>query len=61
MQQKNIPSDYTCPDWYGLMQAAKYIGCPPWELLSVSIWWRDKAIIAMSAEAEASKILQEHQ
>jgi hypothetical protein len=47
-----------CPDWYATMQAAKYLGVPPWELLDQPVWWRDKAIIAMSAEQNARKILE---
>lgn len=49
-----------CPDWYVDMQAAKYLNCKPWELPKVSIWWKDKALIAMEAEAEAQKIKSKH-
>lgn len=45
-----------CPAWYPVMQAAKYLGVAPWELMEQSIWWRDKALIAMSAENEAQEI-----
>lgn len=30
---------------------------PPWELTEQSIWWRDKAIIAMNAESQAQDII----
>jgi len=46
-----------CPDWYAVMQAAKYLNVAPWELVDQSVYWRDKALIAMSAEAQAQKIL----
>jgi len=58
MQQKGIASDYTCPDWYGHMQVSKYLGVAPWELLAQSVWWRDKGLVAMSAEHEASEKLK---
>ncbi len=45
------------PDYYPIMQAAKYIGCPPWELLEQSAWWQDKALICMTAENEAQEII----
>lgn len=45
-----------CPNWYPTIQAAKYLGCKPWELLEQSVWWRDKALIAMTAEQQAQKI-----
>lgn len=48
-----------CPEWYALIQAAKYLGVPPWELMEQSVWWQDKALIAMTAENEAQKILNE--
>jgi hypothetical protein len=49
------------PDWYPLIVAAKYLGVPPWDLLERSVFWRDKALIAMSAEKQAKKILDQHQ
>jgi hypothetical protein len=49
-----------CPDWYPLFVAAKYCNCPPWELLGQSIYWKDKALIAFTAENEARKILEAH-
>jgi len=38
------------------MQAAKYLGVAPWDLMERSVWWRDKAVIAASAEAQADDI-----
>lgn len=49
------------PDWYPLVQAAKYLGVAPWDLLEQSAWWRDRALIAMSAERQAKQILDNHQ
>jgi hypothetical protein len=48
-----------CPDWYALIQAAKYLKVAPWKLLKQSVYWQDRALIAMSVEAEARKILEE--
>jgi hypothetical protein len=42
------------------MQAAKYLNVAPWQLLEVSVWWQDKALIAMTAEHQAQKIISEH-
>jgi len=47
-----------CPDWYALIQAAKYLGVAPWMLLEQPIFWQDKALIAATAEAQARKILE---
>lgn len=45
------------PDWYPLFIAADRCHCPPWELLKQSVWWRDKALIANTAENEAREII----
>jgi hypothetical protein len=50
-----------CPEWYAHIQAAKYLGIDPEDLLKKSIYWRDKALVAMTAEAKAQKTLQERQ
>jgi len=46
-----------CPDDYALVQAAKYLGVAPWELMEQSIWWMDRALMFMTAEYEAQEIL----
>jgi len=46
-----------CPDWYAVIQAVNYLGCKPWELMEAPIYWQDKAIICISAENEAQKII----
>lgn len=48
-----------CPEWYPLLQAAKYLGCKPWELLDQAAWWKDKALIALAAENEAQEQIAE--
>ena len=50
----------TLPEWYGVMQAAKYLGVAPWELVERSIYWKDKALIAMSAEHWAADFKRQH-
>lgn len=50
-----------CPDWYALIQAAKYLEVPAWDLLKAGVWWQDRALIAMSVETEARKILDGRQ
>lgn len=50
-----------CPWWYPIIKAAQYLGTTPWDLLeNRSIFWRDVAIKAMSAETGAKKILDQH-
>ena len=46
---------WICPDWYMLMQAAKYLNVAPWVLMEQSIYWRDKALKAMTAEYQAQE------
>jgi hypothetical protein len=43
----------SCPDWYRLLRAAKYLGVPPWELLQQPACWYDWALLAESAEVDA--------
>lgn len=43
------------PDWYPLLRAAKYLGCPPWELYEQSIVWQAWALMAERAEADGVK------
>ena len=47
-----------CPDWYTVIQAAKYLNMSPIELMKEPVWWFDKAVIAMNAEASAKKTLE---
>jgi hypothetical protein len=49
-----------CPEYFGLFQAAKYLGVAPWELAKQSIWWQNKALVIMQAEYNARKILENH-
>jgi len=35
------------------IQAARYLGVSPWDLEEQSIEWYNRALVAMSAEAEA--------
>jgi len=38
------------------MQAAKYLGVAPWDLMERSVFWQDKALIANAAEGQAQAI-----
>ena len=61
MSARGIEQDtWTCPDWYIVMQVAKYLNVAPWDLLRESIWWTDHALMAMSAENSARKQLEQH-
>ena len=45
------------PETYMLFKAAEYMRIPTPEIVNVPVWWIDKALTYMSAEAEAQKIL----
>jgi hypothetical protein len=49
-----------CPEDYNLVKAAQYLGVAPWELMEQSIWWQERAILFMNAEAGAQKIIDSH-
>lgn len=48
---------WECPEWYPLIQSAKYLGVPPWELMEESLYWKERALVAMTAEAQAQEII----
>lgn len=58
MPYGTAPDDW-CPDWYTFIQAAKYLNVPPWELAQQSVWWRDRAVMAMNAEAQAQHVISQ--
>lgn len=43
------------PRWWGLIQAARYLRVPPWDLARQPIWWMRIALAAKDAEARESK------
>lgn len=43
------------PLWYRVIRAAKYLGVPPWDLISRSVYWLQAAEAAASAEAAAEQ------
>jgi hypothetical protein len=49
------------PDWYLIIQAAKYLGVPPWELMKQSVFWRNAALKCMQAEYSARKTIEARQ
>ena len=51
----------SCPEWYVTVQAAKYLGVAPWELLRQPMYWTEWAIHAHQAEAHAQKAQQERE
>lgn len=42
-----------CPDWYPLIQAARYLGVAPWELVERPRVWLQWALASQAAEAGA--------
>jgi hypothetical protein len=58
MQMLDLDTDeYVCPDFYVGIQAARYLNVAPWDLLEQSVWWRDKALISMTAEKQARDVV----
>jgi hypothetical protein len=45
------------PAGYALFKAAQFCNCAPWELLEQSVYWRDRAIVYLSAENQGREIL----
>ena len=43
------------PDWWPLIQAARYLGVPPWELARQPAYWQQMALTAQAAEVEAAR------
>lgn len=43
------------PPWWRLLQAARYLRVPPWDLAERPVWWQEIALAAQAAEAAASK------
>lgn len=41
------------PEWYMLMQQAKYLGVAPWDLMEQPVVWRTWVNQAVRAETEA--------
>jgi hypothetical protein len=38
------------PMWYSVIQAARYLGVPPWDLADKPVWWMRVALAAQSVE-----------
>lgn len=49
------------PAWYHLIQAAKYLGVAPWDLLERPQAWQGLAVSAMKSEAYAEKQKEEQE
>jgi hypothetical protein len=41
------------PEWYEVIQAARYLGVEPWELAVQPVAWLEMALTAQAAEAKA--------
>jgi len=50
-----------CPDFYPDFVIARACNCKPWELKDVSVYWKDKALIVLSAENYAREEKAKHQ
>lgn len=57
---------WICPDWYPVIRASRFLHVAPWELLPSSAatkiergWWLLWSTISESAEARATKLLNE--
>lgn len=45
------------PWWYRTIQAARYLGVAPWDLIEQMAFWEHAAVESMNAEARARKTL----
>lgn len=52
-------ADNEAPEWYALVQAAKWLGVAPWELLDKPIHWLHWGLAGRKAEAGAERTLNE--
>jgi hypothetical protein len=41
-----------------LIRAARYMGCPPWELATQSVYWMNLALATEEAETRARNIIR---
>lgn len=44
-----------CPDWFTVVQAARYLGVAPWELLTKPVFWMRAALEAQAAEVREER------
>lgn len=49
-----------CPPWYALIQNAKYLGVPPWELAAQPTFWQSVAQECQAAEHYADQERNRH-
>jgi hypothetical protein len=49
----------SCPDWYPLISAARWLHVAPWELAEKPVWWMRIALAARAAEAKERKRREE--
>lgn len=49
-----------CPEFYLDFVIARVCKCKPWELGDVSVYWKDKALIVLSAENYAREEKAKH-
>ena len=47
------------PEDYPLFKAAQWMSVAPWELLKQSFYWKERALLFMSAENEAQALAQQ--
>ena len=47
------------PEDYPLFKAAQWLGVAPWELMKQSFYWKERALLFMSAENEAQALAQQ--
>lgn len=41
------------PDWFRLIEAARYLGVPPWDLANKPVFWQEAALVAKDSIAWA--------
>lgn len=49
------------PEYWTVIQVAKYLGCKPWELIEQPRYWLSAGIICINAENEVKEKQQKKQ
>lgn len=39
----------SCPEWFELIEAARYLAVPPWVLMEQPVCWREWALMSRAA------------
>lgn len=59
---KGESDTWPCPDWYPIRVVAKDYHVLPDDVMErMSLYWKERTLIALTAESQAQEILSKHQ